>query len=59
MKLSGNDQQESYENAKNCYVCKDKFEDKYTKEKTFCKVRDHWHYVREYRDAAHRICNWK
>ena len=23
------------------YVCKDKFEDKYTKEKTFCKVRDH------------------
>ena len=41
MKLLGNDQQESYENAKNCYVCKDKFEDKHAKEKTFCKVRDH------------------
>ena len=35
MKLSTNKQQESYENAKICYICQKKFEDKYAKDKKF------------------------
>ena len=59
MKLLAKEQQESYENAKICYVCKEKFENKYLKEKISCKVRDHCHYASEYRGAAHSICNLK
>ena len=33
MELLTKEQQESYENAKICYICKEKFEDKYTKDK--------------------------
>ena len=40
MKLLKNKQEESYENAKACYICKEKFEDKYAKDKTYCKLRD-------------------
>ena len=29
------------------------------KDKIYCKVRDHCHYTREYRRAAHSICNLK
>ena len=29
------------------------------KDKTFRKVRDHCHYARQYRDAAHNICSLK
>ena len=29
------------------------------KDKKYCKVRDHCHYTKEYRDAAHSICNLK
>ena len=50
MKLLTKERQESDENAKNCYICKEKFEDKYF------KVRDHCHYTGEYRGAAHSIC---
>ena len=32
MKLLTNKQQELYENAKICYICKEKFEDKYIKD---------------------------
>ena len=53
MKLLTKERQESDENAKNCYICKEKFEDKY------CKVRDHCHYTGEYRGAAHSIFNVK
>ena len=42
-----------------CYICKEKFENKYWKDKKYCKVRDHCHYSGEYRDAAHSICNLK
>ena len=42
-----------------CYICKDKFEDKYIKDKKYCKVRDHCHYTSEYRGAADSICNLK
>ena len=57
IKLLTKEQQESYENAKICYICKENFETKYVKVKTYCKVRDHCHYTGEYRGAAHSICN--
>ena len=59
MKLLRNKQQKSYENAKICYICKEKLEDKHAKDKKYCKVRDHCHYPGEYRGAAHSICNLK
>ena len=58
MKLLTDQQQELYENAKICYICKEKFEDIYIKDKK-CKVRDHCHYKVEYREAAHSIRNLK
>ena len=33
MKLLTKEQQESYENVKNCYICKENFENKYLKNK--------------------------
>ena len=36
MKLT-KEQQESYENTKICYICKEKFENKYLKDKKYCK----------------------
>ena len=59
MKFLTKEQQESYENAKNCYICKEKSENKYLKYKKYTKVRDHCHYTEEYRGAAHSICNLK
>ena len=59
MKLLRKEQKESYENAKICCICKEKFENKYLKDKKYCKVRDHCHYTGEYRGAAHSICNLK
>ena len=53
------EQQESYENAKICYICKEKVEKKYLKDKKYHIVRDHCHYTGEYRDAAHSLCNLK
>ena len=41
MKLLAKQQQESYENSKICYICKEKFEDKCLKEKKHCKFTDH------------------
>ena len=38
MKLSAKEQQESYENAKICYICKGKFETKYVKDKNIVKL---------------------
>ena len=32
------EQQKSYENAKICYICKEKFENKYLKNTKYCKV---------------------
>ena len=59
MRLLTKEQQESYENPKTCYICKEKFENKYLKDKKYQKVRDHCHYAGEYRGAAHSICNLK
>ena len=38
MKLLTNKQQKSYENAKICDVCKEKFEDKYAKDKNITEL---------------------
>ena len=38
MKLLTKEQQESYENAKICYICKEKFENKYLKDKKCLSV---------------------
>ena len=57
--LLPNEQQESYEHAKICYICKEKFEDKFAKDKKYCKARDHCHYTGEHRGAANSICNLK
>ena len=61
MKLLTKEQQESSENAnaKVCYICKEKFKNKYVKDKKYHKVRDHCHYTGEYRGAPHSICNLK
>ena len=59
MKLFINEQQESYENAKVCYICNKKFENKYLKDKRYHKVRDYCHCTGEYRSAVHSICHLK
>ena len=38
MKLFTNEQQKSYKNPKICYICKEKVEDKYAKDKKYCKA---------------------
>ena len=43
LKLLTKEPQESYENTKICYVGKEKFENKYLKDKKYCKVRDNCH----------------
>ena len=62
MRLLTKKQQESYEHAKICCICKKKkkkIENKYLTDKKYCKVRYHFHYTRQYRGAAHSICNIK
>ena len=59
MKLLSNERQESYENTNICCICKEMFEDIYTKDKKYCEVRDHCHYTGEYRYVACSICNLK
>ena len=33
--------------AEICYICKEKFENKYSEDKKYCKVRDHC-FIQEY-----------
>ena len=51
MKLLAKEQQKSYQNAKNCYICEEKkqqkLEDKHAKDKNHYKVRDDCHYTGE------------
>ena len=42
-----------------CYICNEKFENKYLKDKKYCKVRDHCHYTGKYRGALYSIWNLK
>ena len=54
MKLLTSEHQKSYEHAKICYICNEKFEDKHAKDN---KVRDQCCYTGEYGGAAHSIFN--
>ena len=56
-KLLTNEQLKSYQNAKICYICKERFKDKHAKDQNNSKVRDHCHYTGEYRSAAHSVYN--
>ena len=60
-KLSMKEMQKSFENAKICGICKEKFENKFLKDKKYLKLRDHYHYSAEYGGALHphSICNLK
>ena len=59
MKLLTKEHQESYENAEICYIFKEKFRNKYLKDKKYRKVRDNCHCIGERRGAAHILCNLK
>ena len=59
MKLLTKEQRESYENGKICYIRKEKFENKYLKDKKHRRVRDHCHYTGEHRGAVHSLYNLK
>ena len=60
MKLLIKEQQESFENSKICYICKEKFEDLIDiwTIKNIVKI-DHCNYTGEYRGAAQNIRNLK
>ena len=59
IKLLTNEQNKWYENAKICYIYKEKFEDKYIKYTKYRKVRDHCHYTSEYIGSAYSSCYLK
>ena len=49
-----------YEEQKECYICQKKFccdKNQKMKFKLNRKVRDHCHFTRKFRRAAHSICN--
>ena len=48
-----NEEKESYEKQKVCYICEKKF----NTDKKYWKVRDHCHYTGKFRGVAHSICN--
>ena len=45
--------------CKICYIYKEKFENKYFKDKKYRQVRDECNYTGECRDAAHSTCDLK
>ena len=53
IELLTNEQQNSYQNSKICYICKEKFKNKYVKDKKYRKVRDQCHYTGKYRDVVY------
>ena len=59
MKLLTKEQQESYANAQMCYTRKEKFVNKYVKDKKYHQARNNYHYAGEYKGAVYSICNLK
>ena len=53
MNLLTREQQELNENVKISYICKEKIENKYFKDKKYRKVRNDCHYTGEYRGVTH------
>ena len=52
------EEKRAHSTSKRCYICKKKFiSDDNNNHKKYHKVRDHCHYSRKYRGAAHDICN--
>ena len=45
MELFTKEQQESYENGEICYICNEKLENIYLKDKKYRKIRDLCHYT--------------
>ena len=58
-KLLTKELQESFDNAKICYICEEKVQNKNVKVKKYRKVRDDRHYTEKYGGAAHGIRNLK
>ena len=59
MKLLTKEQHESCENAKTCYICKEKYQQKYAEDKNIVKLQTIVIITGGYRDAAHSICKLK
>ena len=59
MKLLTNEQQKSYENAKTCYICKERFEDKYAKDKKYISKLDTTSIMQVNTVVLHKTCNLK
>ena len=59
MELLTNEQQESYENVKICYICKGKFKHKYAKNKKNIAKLEIIVIAGECRGTEHSICNLK
>ena len=57
--IFGEKQKEQYEKETECWICKEEFDGTADKNgyKKNGKVRDHCHYTRRYRGAAHNSCN--
>ena len=56
------EEKETHENQKICYICEQEFCTDENNKKEFKlkqKVRDHCHYAGKYRGAAHSICNFR
>ena len=47
------EEKESYQKQKVCYICGKEF----NTDKKYCKVRDHCHYTGKFKGAARNTCN--
>ena len=54
-----NEELNSHEDARVCYICRKYFLKKLAEDINNRKVRDHCHYTRKYRGAVHSISNLK
>ena len=51
-------QEKKYGKKKNVFTyAKNEINGVFNEDGNYCRVRDHCHYSRKYRDAAHNICN--